>query len=63
MDVDQEVPADDDEAGIQPGRGARKRNVGSSIQKDLRIRTVADPLVLQTRRSMSISDTFGDGKG
>jgi len=28
MDVDQEALADDDEAGIQPGRGARKKNVG-----------------------------------
>ena len=27
MDVDQEVVADDDEAGVQPGRGARKKNV------------------------------------
>ena len=29
MDVDQEAFANDDEAGIQPGRGARKKKVGS----------------------------------
>ena len=37
MDVDQEALADDEEVGIQPGRGARKKNVGSSRQKDSRI--------------------------
>ena len=56
MDVDQETLADDDEVGIQPGRGTRKKNVGRSMQKDSRrTRTPADPLVLQARRSMSIS--------
>ena len=54
MDIDQEPLADDDEAGIQSGRGARKKNVGFSMQ-DLGIGTLADPLVLQARRSMSIS--------
>lgn len=54
MDIDQEPLADDDEAGIQSGRGARKKNVGFSMQ-DLGIETLADPLVLQARRSMSIS--------
>ena len=55
MDVDQEVLADDDEAGIQSGRGARKKNVGFSMHKDSRIWKIADPSVLQARRSMSIS--------
>jgi len=54
MDIDQEPLADDDEAGIQSGRGARKKNVGFSMQ-DSGIWTLADPLVLQARRSMSIS--------
>ena len=53
MDVDQETLGDDDEAGAQPGRGARKKNVGSSVQYS-RIRTLAN-LLLQARRSMSIS--------
>jgi len=55
MDVDQETLADDDEAGIQSGRGTRKKNVGFSMQKDSRTRTTTDPLTLQARRSMSIS--------
>ena len=55
MDVDQETLADDEEAGIQSGRGARKKNVGFSMQKDSRTRTAADSLRLQARRSMSIS--------
>jgi DNA methyltransferase 1-associated protein 1 len=32
MDVDQEVVADDDDAGVQPGRSARKKNVSLSAQ-------------------------------
>ena len=32
MDVDQEVVADDEEAGVQPGRGARKKNVSLFAQ-------------------------------
>ena len=55
MDVDQEVVADEDDAGVHPGRGARKKNVSSSTQEDLDIRTLADLLTLQSRRSMSIS--------
>ncbi|KAF9644509.1 hypothetical protein BDM02DRAFT_938105 [Thelephora ganbajun] len=31
MDVDQEAVADDDDAGIQPGRGARKKNARRSM--------------------------------
>lgn len=31
MDVDQEVVADDDDAGIHPGRGARKKNTRRSM--------------------------------
>ena len=34
IDVDKEALVDDNEAGIRPGRGARKKNVGSSMQKD-----------------------------
>lgn len=30
MDVDQEALGDDEEAGTHPGRGARKKSVGSS---------------------------------
>lgn len=55
MDVDQETLADDDEAGIQPGRSARKKNVGLFAQNVSEIWTLVDPLVLQARRSMSIS--------
>ena len=51
MDVDQEALADDDDAGIHPGRGARKKNVCLSA---LKIWALTD-LVLQARRSMSIS--------
>ena len=54
MDVDQEVVADEDDAGVQPGRGARK-NVSFFMQKDPRIWTLADLLTSQARRSMSIS--------
>ena len=54
MDVDQEVVADEDDAGVQIGRGARKKNVSFSMQKDSKIWTLAD-LTSQARRSMSIS--------
>lgn len=33
MDVDQEAVADDDDVGIHPGRGARKKNVCPSALK------------------------------
>lgn len=41
MDVDQDAVADEDDAGIQTGRGVRKKNVGLLffIQKNLRIQT------------------------
>jgi len=35
MDVDQEVVADEDDAGVHPGRSARKKNVSFFIQEDL----------------------------
>ena len=54
MDVDQEVVADEDDAGVQIGRGARKKNVSFSMQKDSKIWTLVD-LTSQARRSMSIS--------
>ena len=54
MDVDQEVVADEDDAGVQIGRSARKKNVSFSMQEGSKILTFAD-LVLQARRSMSIS--------
>ena len=34
MDVDQEALADEDDGGVQPGRGVRKKNVGFPMQKD-----------------------------
>lgn len=43
MDVDQEAVADDDDTGIHPGRGARKKNVGVSVpQSERRVRTNTD---------------------
>ena len=55
MDVDQEVVADEDDTGVQIGRSARKKNVSFSMQKGSKIWTLVDLLVLQARRSMSIS--------
>jgi DNA methyltransferase 1-associated protein 1 len=37
MDVDQEAVADDDDTGIHPGRGARKKNVGVSAKIDYKV--------------------------
>jgi hypothetical protein len=36
MDVDEEAVVDNDEAGIQPGRGARKKNVGPPCRRTRR---------------------------
>ena len=55
MDVDQEAVVDEEDAGVQSGRGSRKKNVSLPTQKDFGTWTLADSLVLQARRSMSIS--------
>ena len=56
MDVDQEAVADEDDAGIQPGRGVRKKNVSFFFFiQDSRIQTTLTDPVSQARRSMSIS--------
>jgi len=55
MDVDQEAVADEDDTGVQAGRGSRKKNVSTPAQKDFGTWTLADFLALQARRSMSIS--------
>ena len=54
MDVDQEVVADEDDAGVQIGRSVRKKNVSFSMQEGSGVWMLTD-LVLQARRSMSIS--------
>lgn len=38
MDVDQEGMADDDDAGMHPGRGARKKNVSGSPCRETALR-------------------------
>ena len=45
MDVDQETVADDDDAGIHPGRGARKKSVGLPAWMDCEVWTQTDPAV------------------
>jgi len=54
MDVDQEVVADEDDAGTQ-SRSARKKNVRFSTHKDSKVWALANLSALQARRSMSIS--------